>query len=229
MTEPLQRPRRKNPILRTRLPVVPPWARSRVALGLTAAAARGRFELQQCGECGCYQYPPREMCSNCLSVSLAWTLADGAGELISETTLNHSHDLFFRERLPWRLGLVRLACGPSVMTHMHGDVAAPPCTVRVQARLDRSGRGVLIAFPDKEAPNMADDRQLREMTCDPKFRKVLITDGKSAVGQAMVRAIADAGASLIWVGFTEPWKQPPGFKELESIPRGHAGAPGPDR
>ena len=218
MTEPLTRPQRKNPILRTRLPVVPPRARSRVALGLTAAAARGRFELQQCGECGSYQYPPREMCSNCLSVSLAWTHADGAGELISETTLNHSHDLFFRERLPWRLGLVRLACGPSVMTHMHGDVAAPPCTVRVQARLDRSGRGVLIAFPDKEAPNMADDRQLREMTCDPKFRKVLITDGKSAVGQAMVRAIADAGASLIWVGFTEPWKQPPGFKELESIP-----------
>ena len=218
MTEPLRRPKRKNPILRTRLPVVPPWTRSRVALGMTAAAARGSFELQQCSECGRIQYPPREMCSGCLSVELAWAPVDGTGELISETELNHSHDLFFRERLPWRLGLVKLACGPSVVTHLHGDVPEPPCAVRVDARLDRAGRGVLIAFPDKEAPNMADDKQLREMTCDPKFRKVLITDGKSAVGQAMVRAVADAGASLIWVGHAEPWKQPPGFAELESIP-----------
>ena len=29
---------------------------------------------------------------------------------------------------------------------------------------------------------MAEDRQLREFTCDPKFRKVLVTDGKTAVG-----------------------------------------------
>ena len=40
--------KRKNPVLRTRLPTLPPAARSRVALGLTAAAALGRFELQQC-------------------------------------------------------------------------------------------------------------------------------------------------------------------------------------
>ena len=217
MTEPLRPPKRKNPILRTRLPVVPPWTRSRVALGLTAAAARGCFELQKCKECGRYQYPPREMCNDCLSVSLSWSAVDGTGELIAETKLNHSHDLFFRERLPWRLGLVRLACGPIVVTHLHGDVPAPPCPVRVDARLDRSGRGVLIAFPQKETPNMADDKQLREITCDPKFRKVLITDGKSAVGQAMVRALAEAGASLIWVGHAEPWKQPPGFRELEDI------------
>jgi hypothetical protein len=58
----LERPKRKNPILRTRLPTLPPAARSRVALGLTAAAALGRFELQQCRECGMVQYPPREAC-----------------------------------------------------------------------------------------------------------------------------------------------------------------------
>ncbi len=65
---------------------------------------------------------------------------------------------------------------------------------------------------------MADDKQLREMTCDPKFRKVLITDGKTELGQAMVREIAAAGASLIWVGHSEPWKQPQGFAELAEIP-----------
>ena len=44
MTMPLMRPARKNPILRTPQMNLPPSARSRVALGLTAAAAEGRFE-----------------------------------------------------------------------------------------------------------------------------------------------------------------------------------------
>lgn len=218
MTEPLTRPKRKNPILRTRQPILPPWTRSRVGLGLTAAAAMGRFELQQCDECGAVQYPPREMCSSCLCSELTWTEQSGAGELISETLLHHSHDLYFRERMPWRLGLVKLDNGPSVVAHLHGDIEAAPTRVIVGARLDRAGRGALIATPAEEVPNMADDKQLREMTCDPKFRKVLITDGKSEFGQAMVREIAAAGASLIWVGHTEPWKQPAGFAELADIP-----------
>jgi NAD(P)-dependent dehydrogenase (short-subunit alcohol dehydrogenase family) len=66
---------------------------------------------------------------------------------------------------------------------------------------------------------MADDKMLREMTSDPKFRKVLVTDGKSAVGQALVKALAAAGAELIWVGYAEPWKRFPGFDELEALPQ----------
>ena len=66
---------------------------------------------------------------------------------------------------------------------------------------------------------MAEDRQLREFTCDPKFRKVLVTDGKTAAGQALVKAFADAGADLIWVGHAEPWKQFAGFADLKKIPQ----------
>ena len=217
MTEPLRPPKRKNPVLRTRQPILPPWTRSRVGLGLTAAAARGEFHLQHCADCGAVQYPPKEMCGTCLSDRLEWRLTDGRGTLIAETLLHHSHDVYFRERMPWRLGLVKLDCGPSVVAHLHGDIGSAPQNVNIAARLDRAGRGVLMATPENEVPNMADDAQLREMTCDPKFRKVLITDGKSEIGQAMVREIAKAGASLIWVGHTEPWKQPEGFSELAEI------------
>jgi len=49
--------------------------------------------------------------SCCLSLQLDWTLQSGEGELISQTTLAHSHDEYFRARLPWRLGMVRLDCG----------------------------------------------------------------------------------------------------------------------
>jgi len=214
----LERPKRKNPVLRTRLPTLPPAARSRVALGLTAAAALGRFELQQCRDCATVQYPPREACQKCLSVRLEWKAQAPDGELLAATVLHHSNDLFFRERLPWRLGLVKLDCGPTVVAHLHARVAAAPSRVIVAAKLDRAGQAVLVALPDKEA-NMAEDRQLREFTCDPKFRKVLITDGKTALGQAIVKALAAAGAELIWVGHAERWKKFAGFDELEKIPQ----------
>jgi NAD(P)-dependent dehydrogenase (short-subunit alcohol dehydrogenase family)/uncharacterized OB-fold protein len=219
MTEPIRRPKRKNPILRTRQPALPPWPRSRIALGLTASAAEGRFALQVCGNCQAVQYPPREACHNCLCASLPWHDQSGEGELISQTWLQHSHDLFFRERLPWRLGMVVLDNGPTVVVHLHGDVPPPPARVRVGARLDKAGMAVLVGFPEKDVPNMADDKQLREMTCDPKFRRVLVTDGKTAVGQALVRGLAAAGADLIWVGYSEPWKRRPGLDELKSIPQ----------
>ena len=64
---------------------------------------------------------------------------------------------------------------------------------------------------------MADDKMLREMTCDPKFRKVLVTDGKTEVGQALVKALVKAGADMVWVGQAEPWKNLGGLDELTAL------------
>jgi NAD(P)-dependent dehydrogenase (short-subunit alcohol dehydrogenase family)/uncharacterized OB-fold protein len=219
MTRPLVRPPRKNPILRTRVPTLPPGSRSRVAHGLTAAAARGEFELQVCRDCGTVQYPPREACRKCLSHRLDWRAQDGAGELVSETTLHHSNELFYRERMPWRLGVIKLDTGPVVVAHVHGDCPSAPSRVHVRAGLDKAGQAALIAVPQKDTPNMADDRQLREMTCDPKFRKILITDAKTALGQALIEAVVAAGADLVWAGCAEPWKKPPGFERLSQLPQ----------
>ena len=221
MTMPLMKPRRKNPVLRTRQMNLPPWARGRTALGMTAAAAEGRFELQVCARCLAVQYPPCDACQRCLSSDLKWTSQSGAGELLSETVLHHSNDPFYRERLPWRLGLVHLDAGPTVIVHLHGDVgkpqAQPPVRVHVGARLDRAGAAVLIGFPPEESEHMADDKMLREMTSDPKFRKVLVTDGKTEVGQAIVKALVKAGAEIVWVGHAEPWKQFGGLDDITAL------------
>jgi NAD(P)-dependent dehydrogenase (short-subunit alcohol dehydrogenase family)/uncharacterized OB-fold protein len=206
-------------MLRTRLPTLPPTARSRVALGLTAAAARGRLELQVCLDCGAVQYPPRDVCRACLSHRLIWRPQTGRGELISETVLRSAQELFFRERLPWRVGNVRLDAGVNVMAFLHDSVGAAPCQVRVAAALDRAGQAVLVAVREQGRPVLSDDPKLHEITCDPRGRKILITDGKSALGQAVARALAAAGADLIWIGEAEPWKKSAGFETLRELPQ----------
>ena len=217
MTEPPSPPERKNPALPASMPVLPPSGRSRVALGLTAAACLGRFELQVCRDCATVQYPPREACHCCLSPRLDWTLQSGEGELISQTTLAHSHNEYFRERLPWRLGMVRLDCGPTVVTHLHGAVALAPARVLVRAHLDRSGQAALIAMPAQELSTMTDDKQLRELTCKPENRKVLVTDVTTPTGQALVRALVSAGANTVWAGASESSQATPGVAELQHL------------
>lgn len=219
MSDTVQRPKRKNPILRTRLPTLPPGTRSRVALGLTAAAAYGRFKLQVCEQCGAVQYPPRELCHACLSHRLLWRIQDGSGELLTDTVLRAAQELFFRERLPWRIGLIRLDAGANVIAYLHARVGAAPCRVRIDTALDRAGQAVLVAVPEGGRLDLSDDPRLREFACDPRGRKILVSDGKSPLGQAVVRALADAGADLIWTGEAEPWKKIAGFEALRALPQ----------
>ena len=213
------RPPLKNPMLRTRQPLTPPLPRSRTALGLTAQAAEGRFALQRCEECGQVQYPPADSCRACLSEELVWTPMSGRGELLAHTTLHHSNDSFYRERLPWRLGLTRLEEGPVVVAHLHRGCPQPPSAVRVTAKLDKAGRGVLVALPADELGDMSTDPRHGEFSCDPQHRKVLVTDGKSRVGQALVHELAEAGAAVIWVGQAEPWKKYAGQEAIGKLPQ----------
>jgi NAD(P)-dependent dehydrogenase (short-subunit alcohol dehydrogenase family) len=140
------------------------------------------------------------------------------GQVLAETTIHTSTDPYFRERTPWRAGLTKLDVGPVVLSHLHGDVREG-ARVRLDLKLDKGGAPVMIALPDQETPHMADDPQLREMTCDPKFRRALITDGRGAVGQAMASAFSEAGATIVFVGIADPWKPFPGQDALAKIPR----------
>jgi NAD(P)-dependent dehydrogenase (short-subunit alcohol dehydrogenase family)/uncharacterized OB-fold protein len=218
VTQPLVRPKRKNPLKRTRLPLSPPGVRSRSAHGLTAAAAEGRFALQVCLDCNAVIYPPRDACPSCLSARLPFRDVDCGGTLIAETTLRTSSDPYFRERTPWRVGVVKLDVGPVVVAHLHGE-ASEGERVRLVLKLDKSGSAVAMALPEKDTANMADDLRLREMTSDPKFRRVLITNGRTDTGQAMAQAFSHAGAAIVFVGIADPWKPFPGLDELRKIER----------
>jgi NAD(P)-dependent dehydrogenase (short-subunit alcohol dehydrogenase family)/uncharacterized OB-fold protein len=198
------------------VPLQPHPGRSRAAHGLTLAAAEGRFALPGCTACGRVHYPPRDACPFCLGDAIMATdVADG-GKLLAETTIRAATDNYFRERAPWRIGTVALDAGPSMVAHLHGDVAVGN-RVRLALKLDKGGQAVVIALPEKETPNMADDPQLREMTRDPKFRRVLITDGRTAIGQAAARTFAEAGAAIIFVGIAEPWKPVSGLDAIKAL------------
>jgi NAD(P)-dependent dehydrogenase (short-subunit alcohol dehydrogenase family)/uncharacterized OB-fold protein len=216
VSTPLARPKKKNPLARTRLPLLPPAARSRTAQGLTRAAAEGRFALQVCDECAHVTYPPREACPRCLSAQLRYGDVDPNGRLIAETTIRVSTDPYFRERMPWRVGTVQLDAGPVVIAHLHGDTVEG-ARVKLALKLDKSGSAVLLALPAEETVDMQADPVWREMTCDSRYRRVLISDGRSAVGQAMAKAFSEAGAGIVFVGIADPWKPFPGQAELARI------------
>lgn len=206
MTAKLPPPAKKNPQLRQPVPTLPPAARSRAALGLTAAAARGRFLLQHCAGCGAVQYPPRDACGTCLSVALEWRETSRQATLMAETRIHASPDPYFRERLPWRTGLARLAAGPMVVCHLHGDVRRGDA-VMMDLKLDRAGQGVMIALPETRSADMQDDPLLRALTADPSHRRVLVTDLRPAYAKALIDSLLAAGASQVFAGEPETWRR----------------------
>ncbi|MCR9134778.1 MAG: SDR family NAD(P)-dependent oxidoreductase [Alphaproteobacteria bacterium] len=213
MTDPLAPPQKKNPQKRSTSPTRPPELRSRAALGLSAAAAEGRFALQQCSECGTVQYPPRDACHACLGTDLPWRDQDPHGTLLAETTVRTSTRLYFRERAPWRVGSVKLNAGPVILCHIHGDCPREG-EVRILNRLDRSGQGVLLALPIERTQNMEDDPVMRSLSCDPNHRRVLVSDGRNPNALALVEHLFKAGAAKVFVGESETWRPNPAGADL---------------
>lgn len=216
MTEPLHPPPRKDPQRRTVSPTRPPEMRSRASLGLSAAAAEGRFALQVCDDCQAVQYPPRDACQACLSTDLRWQDVSPHGTLLAETTVRASTNVFFRERLPWRTGSVKLDAGPVVICHVHGDCGTR-ARVTLWNLLDRAGQATLIAVPQESTPQMEDDPQLRQMTADPKHRRVLITDARHPATPALITALQAAGAAQVIVGEAETWRPYPERNRVKAL------------
>ncbi|MCM2563160.1 SDR family NAD(P)-dependent oxidoreductase [Lutimaribacter sp. EGI FJ00015] len=211
----LDRPKKKNPQIRTRVPTLPPGARSRAALGMAVMAAQGKFALQHCDECGAVQYPPREACAACLSSALSWKGTEPYGKLLAETRIQASPDPYFRERLPWRMGSVRLEAGPVVLAHLVGVGRGD--RVKMELRLDRAGQGVMVARPVERSEDMEDDPVLRAMGTHPKHRRILISDATQPVARPLIDALMAAGADHVFAGIPEMWRRPPGMAAVEGL------------
>lgn len=205
MFRPLAVPGNKDPLQRTRQVTLPPQARSRQAHLLTQAAAEGRFALPQCRACGMFSVPARDCCPSCLGGEFALADAPDGGTLLSLTEAEVPFLTYFRERAPWRVALVHLDCGPTVLAHAHYDCEEGE-RVTTSLKLDKAGQAVFYAAPTDNGGDRMADPQWREMTADPRHRRILITDGRNPVTPVLVRDLLNVGARKVFVGVADDWK-----------------------
>ncbi len=118
--------------------------------------------LQKCADCGAVSWPPRDVCASCWSADLEWRPVSSNGAVLVETTLHSSNETFFRDRLPWRIGIVKLEAGPVAYAHLSAGVAAGEAA-RLVACTDWRGRGVLIALP-AQGGKIENDPKLKDLT-----------------------------------------------------------------
>jgi uncharacterized OB-fold protein len=126
--------------------LTPPAARTAVWQAISKAASTEDFILQVCESCKSVQYPPRELCENCLKDELEWKPVSNKGKLISNTVLHASTNAFFRENGPRQIALVKLDSGAVLFAHMAHYKAQPGDRIHLLNRPDLTGKGVFIAI-----------------------------------------------------------------------------------
>ena len=83
-----------------------------------AAAKEGKLLLQQCPACGDTRFPPGPVCPKCLEGDQIWIEASGQGTLESWIDMHRAYWDGFKDDLPYRVCLVRLAEGPVLVSNL---------------------------------------------------------------------------------------------------------------
>lgn len=202
--------RKKDPLAVTRLPLLPPASPSRGALKLATIAGQGRFALPACTACGTVAYPVRDVCVACLG-ELTWRDVSDGGTVLACTVLRATGDVYFRQRLPVRTGLVDMDAGPRAVAFLQ-DEAEPGTRVRLALRLDRAGQAVLLALPEAWGPDASgpenvteEDALVHAHGCSLRDRRVLVTDTRGPLGAAMAARAVAAGAREVFAGEAATW------------------------
>ena len=113
----------------------------------TSLPATGALQLPQCDQCERVNYPPRELCGGCLGDSLSWRPVPAGGTVQSLTALHYSLEPCYGEHLPWRVGSVRLDCGPIAFAHLQPDLGIE-ARVTLRIASDRAGNRMLVALAE---------------------------------------------------------------------------------
>ena len=110
--------------------------RSELSAPYWDGCAVGELRLQQCSQCGEYQFYPRIMCSHCGSKTLNWQRVSGRGSVESFTVVRRG--LSDAYSVPYVVALIRLAEGPVMMSQV----------VNADIEQIAVGAGAQVAFQD---------------------------------------------------------------------------------
>jgi uncharacterized OB-fold protein len=83
-----------------------------------AAAREHRLVVQRCGGCGALRFPPRELCSGCLSIEASWVEVSGRGEIFSYNVMHQIYHPAFATEAPYAVVVVKLAEGPKMISNL---------------------------------------------------------------------------------------------------------------
>jgi uncharacterized OB-fold protein len=78
--------------------------------------AEGQLRIQQCGDCGAYQFYPRVVCKLCGSEHVHWTVASGRGQVASFSVVRRGVSADFAA--PYIVALIELEEGVTMMSHV---------------------------------------------------------------------------------------------------------------
>lgn len=110
------------------------------------AAETGQLLIQRCSDCGRAVFYPRAICPHCWSDALAWEVASGAGRLKSFSQIWKPGHPGWIPATPYVVGLVELAEGPTMLSHILTGEGAPKVGESVTFEATYIGGRVLPCF-----------------------------------------------------------------------------------
>lgn len=117
-------------------------ARSLIGQAFSQRLNDGGLQVQRCAECQAIQYPPAEVCRQCLSDNLDWHREVPTATVIACVAVHRSYAADFAENGPWWVASVSLGGGVVCYTHAI-DYLPAGTRVHLVAIKDRLGDGVL--------------------------------------------------------------------------------------
>lgn len=98
------------------------------------AMREGTFLLQHCADCARWVFYPRAICPHCWSPKLEWREASGSGRLTTWSVQYRPGHPGWQPAAPYALGLVQLAEGPTMLSHIlvPEDYLRPDLSLRLR-------------------------------------------------------------------------------------------------
>jgi uncharacterized OB-fold protein len=90
--------------------------------------AAHRLSLQQCGDCGGWQWPPEVLCYRCRSFDMRWVDVPPEGELFTWTRVWHAARDGLEDAVPYLVAVVAIPAAGSVrlIGNLLGDPRCAP-------------------------------------------------------------------------------------------------------
>jgi uncharacterized protein len=83
-----------------------------------AAAKDHRLVVQRCARCGTLRFPPRELCTSCLSTDVTWAEVSGRGQIFSFNVMHQVYHPAFAKDVPYAVVVVKLLEEPKMISNV---------------------------------------------------------------------------------------------------------------